>query len=100
MAVNVVIYSILSLAVIFLMLSFFLPFIRHLLVGWHWTANFICGALTVLAISPFLRAMVMKKNHSEEFKALWAESRFNHLPLIFTILVRVVIACSFIFLYM
>ncbi len=97
MAVNVVIYSILSLAVIFLMLSFFLPFIRHLLVGWHWTANFICGALTVLAISPFLRAMVMKKNHSEEFKALWAESRFNHLPLIFTILVRVVIACSFIF---
>lgn len=97
MAVNVVIYSILSLAVIFLMLSFFLPFIRHLLVGWHWTANFICGALTVLAISPVLRAMVMKKNHSEEFKALWAESRFNHLPLIFTILVRVVIACSFIF---
>ncbi len=97
MTVNVVIYSILSFAVVFLMLSFFLPFVRHLLVGWHWTANFICGALTVLFISPFLRAMVMKKNHSEEFKALWAESRLNHLPLIFTVIVRVVIACSFVF---
>ncbi len=97
MTVNTVIYTILSVTVVALMLSLFLPFIRHLLIGWHWTANFICGALTVLMISPFLRAMVMKKNHSEEFKALWAESRINHLPLIFTIIVRVVIASSFVF---
>lgn len=97
MAVNIVIYGILSVAVIFLMFTFFLPFIRHLLVGWHWTANFICGLLTVIAISPFLRAMVMKKNHSREFKALWAESKRNYLPLIFTIIVRVAIACAFVF---
>lgn len=97
MTVNTVIYSILSVTVVALMLTLFLPFIRHLLVGWHWTANFICGALTILGISPFLRAMVMKKNHSEEFKALWAESRINHLPLIFTIIVRVIIASSFVF---
>ena len=94
---NVLIYGILSVAVIFIMFTFFLPFIRHLLVGWHWTANFICGLLTVVAISPFLRAMVMKKNHSREFKALWAESRRNHLPLIFTVIVRVAVACSFVF---
>ena len=41
--------------------------------------------------------MVMKKNKSEEFKALWAESNRNRLPLIFTILVRVLIAVAFIF---
>ena len=97
MTVNTVIYTILSVTVVALMLTLFLPFIRHLLVGWHWTANFICGSLTVLGISLFLRAMVMKKNHSEEFKALWAESRLNHLPLIFTIIVRVIIASSFVF---
>lgn len=97
MTVNVVVYSILSTAVITIMLTFFLPFIRRLLPEWHWTANLICGALTVLLISPFLRAMVMKKNHSREYKALWAASRLNHLPLIFTILVRVVIACAFVF---
>ena len=97
MIVNTVIYTILSVTVVALMLTLFLPFIRHVLVGWHWTANFICGSLTVLFIAPFLRAMIMKKNHSDEFKALWAESRINHLPLIFTIIVRVVIASSFVF---
>ena len=76
-----------------------LPFTRRLLPGWelHWYANAITGLLTVLAISPFLRAMVMKKNRSEEWKALWAESNRNRLPLLFTVLVRFVIAVNFIF---
>ena len=96
---NTMVYSILSVAVIMLMLTFFLPFVRRLMPGWemHWWANAICGTLTILFISPFLRAMVMKKNHSPAYQALWAESRLNHLPLLFTILVRVVIACMFIF---
>ena len=99
MAVNTVVYSILSSATIALMFTFVLPFMRRLLPGWelHWYANAITGILTVLLIAPFLRAMVMKKNKSEEFKALWAESNRNRLPLIFTILVRVVIAVAFIF---
>ena len=41
--------------------------------------------------------MVMKKNRSEEWKALWAESNRNRLPLLFTILVRGTIAVSFVF---
>ena len=65
----------------------------------HWSnrAYPFTGVLTVVLISPFLRAMVMKKNHSEEWKALWAESNRNHLPLLFTILVRGVIAATFVF---
>ncbi len=99
MAWNVVIYSILSVAVVAIMLSLFLPFMRRLLPGWelHWWANGITGILTVAIISPFLRSMIMKKNHSEEFKALWTESRLNRLPLIFTVLVRVAIGAGFIF---
>ncbi len=99
MTVNTLVYSILSTAVITLMFTFVLPFTRKLLPGWelHWYANAITGVLTVLFISPFLRAMVMKKNRSEEWKALWAESNRNHLPLLFTVLVRVVIAVNFIF---
>ena len=99
MAWNVVIYSILSAAVVAIMLSIFLPFMRRLLPGWelHWWANGITGILTVAMISPFLRSMIMKKNHSEEFKALWTESRLNRLPLIFTVLVRVAIGAGFIF---
>ena len=99
MTTNTVVYSILSVAVITVMFTFLLPFTRRLLPGWelHWYANAITGVITVLCISPFLRAMVMKKNHSEEFKALWRESNSNRLPLIFTILVRVGIAVAFIF---
>ena len=99
MAINTVVYSILTSAAIAMMLTFVLPFMRELLPGWelHWYANAVTGLLTVLVIAPFLRAMVMKKNRSEEFRALWAENNRNRLPLIFTILVRVVIAVSFIF---
>ncbi len=99
MAVNTLVYSILSSATIALMFTFVLPFMRKLLPGWtlHWYANAITGVLTVLIISPFLRAMVMKKNRSEEWKTLWAESNRNHLPLLSTILGRVVIAVAFIF---
>ncbi len=99
MTVYTVVYSILSSAVIALMFTFVLPFTRRLLPGWelHWYANAITGLLTVICIAPFLRAMVMKKNHSEEWKALWAESNRNRLPLLFTVLVRGLVAVSFIF---
>ena len=99
MALNTVVYSILTSATIALTFTFVLPFTRKLLPGWtlHWYANAITGLLTVLLIAPFLRAMVMKKNRSEEWKQLWRESNRNRLPLLFTILVRVMIAVAFIF---
>jgi CPA2 family monovalent cation:H+ antiporter-2 len=99
MMMNILVYSILSAATIAVMFAFVLPFFSKLLPGWelHWYANAITGVLTVLLIAPFLRAMVMKKNHSEEWKALWAESNRNRLPLLFTILVRGLIAVAFIF---
>jgi CPA2 family monovalent cation:H+ antiporter-2 len=99
MGINTVVYSILSSASIAVMFTFVLPFMQKLLPGWtlHWYANAITGLLTVLLIAPFLRAMVMKKNRSEEWKKLWQESNRNHLPLLSTILARVVIAVAFIF---
>ena len=97
MARITLIYSILSVATIALMFTFFLPFIRRIMPGMHWWANGICGVLTVMFIAPFLRAIVMKKNHSEEFRALWNDSRSNRMPLLVTILVRLIIASAFVF---
>lgn len=97
MARITLIYSILSVATIALMFTFFLPFIRRMMPGMHWWANGICGVLTVMFIAPFLRAIVMKKNHSEEFRALWNDSRSNRMPLLVTILVRLIIASAFVF---
>lgn len=97
MARITIIYSILSVATIALMFTFFLPFIRRMMPGMHWWANGICGVLTVMFIAPFLRAIVMKKNHSEEFRALWNDSRSNRMPLLVTIFVRLIIASAFVF---
>ena len=99
MTINTVVYSILTSAAIVMMFTFVLPFMRGIMPGWqlHWYANGVTGVLTVLVIAPFLRAMVMKKNRSPEFRALWDESSRNRMPLIFTIVVRAIIAIAFIF---
>ena len=96
MSVNTIIYTILSTATVIVMLTFFHPFMVHL-TNDKWYGHAITGLTTIVLLSPFLRAMVMKKNHSEEFKALWKESNRNRLPLIFTILFRMLIALNIVF---
>lgn len=95
MGINTLIYTILCVAVTAVMLTFVLQFFRHLLP--HWWANGATGLVTLVCIAPFMRALVMKNNHSDEFKALWTESRLNRLPLIFTVLFRMAIAASILF---
>ena len=88
MVANTLVYGILSAATITIMFSLVLPIMRNFsveLTGNHWAGNAVCGFLTILFIAPFLRAFVMKKNHSEEFKTLWTRNRMNRLPLVFTI---------------
>ena len=99
MITNTLVYAILTSATIAVMFTFFLPFMHELLPGENLRiyGNIITGLLTILLISPFLRAMVMKKNRSEEWRQLWEESNKNRLPLLFTILVRVIIAVTYIF---
>ena len=96
MSINTIVYSILSFAVIALMLTFFHPIMIQMFQE-KWYGPAITGVITIILMAPFLRAMVMKKNRSEEFKALWKESNRNRLPLIFTILFRIMIAVNFVF---
>ncbi len=62
------IYATLSIAAIIIAFGVLLPFCRGI-VG-HWAGNILCGVLTLLVVSPFLRAIVMRKNHSEEWKII------------------------------
>ncbi len=96
---NTLIYSILSAAAIAVMFTFFMPFMRKVLPGENPKpyADAITGIITIFLISPFLRSIIMKKNHSEEMKHLWSESRMNRLPLLFSVIVRIAIAAFFIF---
>ena len=102
---NTLVYSILSSATVTLMFTLFHPFISRMSTpldftfrSYHFSmGSIVTTLLTIMLIAPFLRAMVMKKNRSEEFRTLWAESNRNRLPLLFTILVRVVLAVAFVF---
>jgi len=95
MVVNTLIYGILSAAIVLIMFSMTLPVCRH--TFGHWPGNAVCGLTTVALISPFLRSMVMKNLHSDEFQRLWVESRLNRLPLIFLVLVKIIVAASIVF---
>lgn len=92
---QVMAYAFLSVAAVMLSFHFLLPLFHKLLP--HWWGNMLCGLVTLGMIAPFLRAIVMRKNHSDDFIKLWDESAINRFPLIFTIVVRYVIASSFVF---
>lgn len=97
---STVIYVILTTAAIAVMFSFVLPWLEGL-VAQNNTAMLILHIafllVTVAVIAPFLRAIVMKKNRSDEFRSLWEESAANRISLLLTIIVRFVIAISFVF---
>ena len=90
----VIVYSVLSIAVIIISLHLIAPVIVDAM-GVQW-GDPMAAVLTLILIAPFLRALIMKKNHSIEFRALWVDSRFNHAPLISLIILRVVIGIVFV----
>ncbi|NDV59782.1 cation:proton antiporter [Bacteroides sp. 519] len=80
------IYSTLALAVIFLFKHYITPFITDYVPGIF--GKILAGVLTILVMAPFLRAIMMKKNKSQEVKNLWADSYFNKGVLISLIAFR------------
>ncbi len=89
-----VVYSIVSVAVIAIAFRFLVPFFKESLPG-VWGA-LLSALVIILFISPFLRAIMIKKNHSAEFVALWRDSRGNRAPLVATIVLRILLAVSFV----
>lgn len=88
-------YATLSVAAVGLSFGALLPLCRTTLG--HWPGNAVCGILTLTAVSPFLRAIVMRKNHSEEFKLLRARSRTDRMGLWLTLAVRFAIAVGVVY---
>ncbi len=92
---SALVFVILCIAIIIIMMSVVLPLVNNL-IGERW-GNIVCCITTILLISPFLRAMIVKKLHSEETQQLWLLNRLNRLPLIFTFLARLALAVAMIF---
>lgn len=89
------IYGVLGIAIIVLSLSTVLMFTRAMLG--HWPGNAVCGILTLMAVAPFLRAIVMRKNHSEEWKTVAARGKNSRRILRLLLLGRFLLATTFIY---
>jgi len=90
----VVIFVVLCIAIMALMFEFIVPIIERVLPE-PW--NGICAAaLTLASLAPFLRALMMKKNYSDEFQVLWNGNRVNRAPLIGVQLLRIAVAIGFV----
>ncbi|NDW11532.1 sodium:proton antiporter [Bacteroides sp. 214] len=83
----VAIYSALAIAVLLLCERFTTPYIIEYIPGR--VGRIISATLTISLMAPFLRAILMKKNRSEEFKNLWGNNYFNRGILILLIASRV-----------
>jgi CPA2 family monovalent cation:H+ antiporter-2 len=89
-------YAVLSVFFIFLFFQYVSSFLKEVIPGE--LGSWISLILILSIISPFLRAIMIKKNHSEEYQILWAENKSNRMPLLFLILLRIVL-CIVIVMY-
>lgn len=85
-------YATLSVAAVTIAFASLLPLCRSTLG--HWPGNAVCGTLVLLAVSPFLRAIVMRKNRSEEWKLLQRRSLPDRLGLWLTFATRYAVASA------
>lgn len=89
-----VVYSIVSIAIVTLSFRFLVPMLQQMLPGF--LGSLLSAILTLLCISPFLRAIMIKKNHSVELVTLWHENRGYRAPLVATMVLRVLLAGGFV----
>ena len=90
----VVIYSVVIVAIIILSFHSLVPLIQMHLPGF-W-GSLLCAVIILLLLSPFLRAIVAKKNHSAEFRALWEDGYFSRAYLVSLVLFRFVLAIGYV----
>lgn len=82
-------YTAITLVLIFAWLRFISPHITKEISGIQ--GSILSLALILLLISPLLRAIMMKKNHSEEFQKLWIDSKYNRGPLVSLVILRILL---------
>jgi CPA2 family monovalent cation:H+ antiporter-2 len=97
MATIVMVYYFISVVIVNSSLAYAVPFVQGWLPGLK--GNLLVAAVTLPIIAPFLRAVIIKKNRSVEYKTLWDENKSNRGPLISTIIFRAII-CAGLIMYL
>ncbi|MCM1337916.1 MAG: cation:proton antiporter [Candidatus Amulumruptor caecigallinarius] len=86
-------YSIVIIAIIILCLNYALPLLESLIPGW---GKLLCAVLTILAMAPFILALIMPSFKRSEWQQLRASSARADVPLVVMRIFRFIIALSFI----
>ena len=92
-AVIVGINSVLSMAIIALMLYFGKPFIAGLMPA-PWS-DIVTALITLAVVAPFLW-MLMLQGNSDDARALWSDNKFSRAKLVALQLLRLLIAAAFV----
>jgi CPA2 family monovalent cation:H+ antiporter-2 len=86
----VAVYFTICVAILLVFQNFITPYIVEYVPGSIWGA-ILAAVITLTLMAPFLRAIMMKKNRSEEFKNLWKDNRLNRGALISLVVFRIII---------
>ena len=92
---TVLIYGILCIAICIVGFTALVPLAEKWIPG-IW-AHVTAAAVILTLLAPFLRAMMIKHNKSEEFTQLWDENKANRAPLVASVVIRMLIAMGFVF---
>lgn len=99
--VSILIYSVLSLAILLLIIEFLIPFFQEIPYVEKipaWLFNTICAAGSLLFVSPFLFGIVRNSPKVHElYQTLMKENKANTLVVIVWTLIRFVIVFYFVF---
>ena len=85
-SLSVVIYFIITFAVLLLCRQYLIPLVIDNVDG-IW-GHVLAAALTLLFMAPFLTGMVLRKSKSPEFENLWNDNKFNKGALTSIMIVR------------
>lgn len=88
----VLVYLAITFTILFLGFTYLHPFIHKLMPKGGWPPDAICAAIIILAISPFLRSIMVKKNHT--IRNVLNEQHMSKGPLIALMIARIILCIS------
>ena len=93
---RMLIFAVLLAAVALGAEHYLLPYLSNLLPTPY--SNLLAAAVTLLIMSPILRAMLVNRTgNGELFSVLWFKKRANHIPLAFLVFCKILLAAASIY---
>ena len=90
--VGTIVYVIVCLGIITGYLSLVHPLIQGYLEGWK--GKLVSATVLFIFLGPLIWAMIARKNHSPEFRRLWANNIVNRSALVALILVKMMVGAT------